>query len=152
MSSAVGEVAAPAGFHDLDRQRDGEVGLAGAGLAEQQDGPALLDEPQGREVGDEFAVNGGLEVEVELVDGAAEREPRVAQPGGHAPVTRGGGLVADELGEELDVGPVLALRGLGQGGEGLGGAVQLQIPEVVLEPLVQPRGHDDTPVHSQPCP
>ena len=38
------------------------MGLAAAGLAEEQDRPAGVHEPQGREVIDEFAVDGGLEL------------------------------------------------------------------------------------------
>lgn len=112
------------------------MGLAAAGLAEEQDRPALVDEAEGGEVVDELAVDGGLEVEVELVDGAAEREAGVAQSGGHAPVAGGGGLSADEVGEELDVGPVLAPGGLGEGGERVRGVTELQVAEVVLELVV----------------
>ena len=52
-----GEVAAPAGFDDGDGQSDREVGLAAAGLAQQQDRPVLFDEVQGGEVCDEFGVD-----------------------------------------------------------------------------------------------
>ena len=40
-----GEVAAVAGLDGADGE--GEVGLAAAGLSEQQDGPLLVDEAQG---------------------------------------------------------------------------------------------------------
>jgi hypothetical protein len=79
------------------------VGLAAAGLTEEQDRPAGVHEPQRGEVIDELAVDGGLEREVELVDGLAEREPGVAQPCGEPPVAGRVGLLGDEPGEELDV-------------------------------------------------
>ena len=101
-----GEVAAVAGLDGQGCDGHREVCLAAAGLSEKQDGPVLVDEPQGREVLDEFAVNGGLELVVEVIDGAPERELGVAQPGSETPVPVGGGLLGDELGEELDVGPL----------------------------------------------
>ena len=51
------EVAAVSGFDGADRQRDGEVGLAAAGLSEEQDRPVFVDESQAGEVLDEFAVH-----------------------------------------------------------------------------------------------
>jgi hypothetical protein len=128
--------------------------LAASWLAEKQHRAALLDEPQRREVLDQFAVHRGLELEVELVDGASEREPRVAQAGGHPPVAGGGGLAADEFGEERQMRPVLVAGGLGQRGECLRGVTELQVAEVVLELLVDPAGHGATvpPVQPQPSP
>ena len=55
-------------------------------LAEEQHGSAGVHEPQGGEVLDESPADGGLELEVELGDGLAEREPGVAEPGGETPV------------------------------------------------------------------
>src|SRR5690606_33760927 len=109
-----GEVAPPAGLDSSDGQGDGEVGFAAAGLTEEQDRAVLFDEPQGGEVLDEFAVDGGLELEVEVVDGLVEREPGVAQPGGEAPIARRGGFFGDEACEELDVGPVVGAGVVGE--------------------------------------
>ncbi|MEI2705369.1 MAG: hypothetical protein V9E89_08940 [Ilumatobacteraceae bacterium] len=58
---------------------------------------------QGGEVLDEFAVNAGLELEVEVLESTPVGEPGVAQPGGESPVAVGGGLLGDEPGEELDM-------------------------------------------------
>ena len=56
------------------RQADGEVGLAGAGRAEEHDVVAGGDEVEGAEVGDDVALEGALVVEVELLEGLAGRE------------------------------------------------------------------------------
>ena len=77
------------------------------GLTEEQNRPVLIDEPQGGEVLDEFAVHRWLELEVEVGEPSAVREPGVTQPGGESSVPIGGGLLGDESGEELDVGPVV---------------------------------------------
>jgi hypothetical protein len=104
-----GEVAAVAGLDRECCECDGEVGLAAAGLAEEQDRPVLVDEPQGGEVLDELAVDRRLELVVEVVDAAPVGELGVTQSGGEAPVAVRGCLFGDEAGEELDVGPVLGL-------------------------------------------
>ncbi len=77
----------------------------------------------GRLVGDEFGVDAGLELEVEVLDGLVERELRVAQPSCEAPVAGVDGLFVEEPGQELDVGPAVGAGVLGEGGEDLGGAV-----------------------------
>jgi hypothetical protein len=112
------------------------VGLAATGLTEEQDRPSGVHEPQRGEVVDEAAVDGGLELEVELGDGLAEREPGVAQPRREAPVAGGVGLFGDQAAEELDVGPVVAAGVLGEGGEHFGGAVELEVAEVVFDLFV----------------
>lgn len=92
--------------------------------------------PQGGEVVDEGPVDGGLEREVELGDGLAEREPGVAQPGVEASVAGGVGLFGDEPGQEVDVGPVVVAGVLGEGREALDRAVQLEVAEVVFDLFV----------------
>src|SRR5690606_8020384 len=91
---------------------------------------------------DQLAINRGLELVVEVVDAAPVREPRVTQPGSQPAVSVGGGLLGDESGEELDVGPVLDLRFLGEGGKDAGGGVQLEVAEVGFDLLVE--AHADT--------
>ena len=59
---AGGEVAPVAGLDGQGRQGDGQVGLAAAGLAEEHDRPALLDEAQRRQILHQLGVDGGLEV------------------------------------------------------------------------------------------
>ena len=83
--------------------------LAASWLTEEQNRPVLVDEPEGGEVLDEFAVDRGLELEVEVVDGLVEREPGVAEPGGEAPVAGVDRFFIEQAGEELDVSPVVGL-------------------------------------------
>lgn len=92
--SSGGEVAAVSGFDDCEG--DGEVGHAAAGLSEEQHRSVFLDEAQAGEVLDEFAVNCGPEVEVEVGHAPVEREPRIAHPCCEAPVAVGCGLRGDE--------------------------------------------------------
>ena len=112
------------------------MGFAAAGLAEEQDRSAGLHEPQRGEVVDEGPVDARLELEIELRDGLAEREAGVAQPGREAPVAGGVGLLGDQAGEELDVGPVVAAGVLGERREHLAGPVELQVAEVVFDLLI----------------
>ena len=60
------------------------------------------------------------------------------QPGSEAAVAGVDGLLVQEPGQELDVGPPLGAGVLREGGEDLGGAVQLQVAEVGLDLLVEP--------------
>ena len=69
-----GEHDAVAGVAGADRQADGEVGLAGAGRAEEHDVVAGGDEVEGAEVGDDVTLEGALVVAVELVEALAGRE------------------------------------------------------------------------------
>ena len=139
-----GEVAPIAG---LDRQ-DGECGRemrfpASRVWPKNRIGSAFFDEAQGGEVRDEFLVDGGLEGEVELVDGLAGGEAREPQPGGQASVAGGGALGGDHVRQVDHRWPVLGHGLLGQGGEALGRGVETEVAEVVLELLVGRRagGH-----------
>ena len=71
------------------RDGNGEVGLAATRLAQEQDRPSGVHEPQPGEVINEGRVDGGLELEVELSKGLSEREPGETAPGGEAPVAAG---------------------------------------------------------------
>ena len=104
-----GEVATPAGLDGADGERDSEMRLAASWLTEEENWPVLVDEPQGGEVLDELAVDRGLELEVEVLDGLAEREPGVAQPRREPPVAGVDRFLVEQPGEELDVGPLLCL-------------------------------------------
>ena len=88
------------------------------------------------QVVDELAVDGGLEGEVELLEGAPVGEVGEAQPGGQATVGGGGGLGGDDPFQVTDRGQLFGHRLLGQGGEALRGRVEPQIAEVVLQLLV----------------
>jgi hypothetical protein len=111
--------------------------FAATGLTEEQDGAVLVDEPQRRQVLDQLAIDRRLELVVEVVDAAPVRESRVTQPGREATISIGGGLLGDESRKELDVGPVVGFRLLGEGGEHARSSVQLQVAEVGLDLFVE---------------
>ena len=89
--------------------------------ASMSPGP-MADEAQRGQVRDQLAIEGGLELEVEVRHGAPEREAGEAQAGRQLAVGGGRGLFADDPGQELDVAPFLVLGLFGQGGEALGRA------------------------------
>jgi hypothetical protein len=64
-----------AGLHGLDPEGDGQVGLAHAGRAEQDDVLGPLHEAQARQLSDDLAVDRRLEVEVELLQGLDPGKP-----------------------------------------------------------------------------
>ena len=121
------------------------MGFAAPGLTEEQDGPVLLDEPQCGQVLDEFSVQRGLELKVEVGQCPSEREPGKAQSGGQLPVDGGRCLLADDPGQELDMAPLPGLGLFGQGGEALGRTVQTQVAEVVFQLFIKGVGHDPAP-------
>ena len=69
-----------AGLDGLDAEGDGEVGLADAGGAEEDDVLRPLHEAEARQLAEHLPVDRGLEVEVELVEGLQPREARQLQP------------------------------------------------------------------------
>jgi hypothetical protein len=93
---------------------DGEVGLATAGFAGEDEGAAVGDEVGG-EVGAEHGESeGGLEGEVEVVDGLEEGEVGGAGEALDAGLLTVSDLLGEEEGEEVAEGPLLLL---GAGGE-----------------------------------
>ena len=93
-----------------------------------------------------LAVEGGLELEVEVGECPAEREAGESQACSELPVDRGRRLLTDHPGQELDMAPLLGLGFLGQDGEALGRAVEPQVPEVVLQLFIEGVGHDPASV------
>ena len=77
------------------------MGFADAGRAEQQDVAALLDEAEGRKLGDQGAVELGLEVEVEPGQRLVDRVAREAKPGTLAAGAGGGDLDLEQALEHL---------------------------------------------------
>src|SRR5439155_13265976 len=97
-----GELDALAGQAGADRERDREVGLAGAGRAEQQNVFAGVEEVELAEVLDHRLFDRALEAEVELLEGLAGREAGGLDPGLAAVAIAGGDLGAEQdLGEPL---------------------------------------------------
>src|SRR4051794_14399155 len=96
-----GEEGAVASVGRGDAERDGEVRFADAGRPEQEDVAALLDEAEGRELGDERPVELGLEVEVEPGQRLVDRVTGEAEPGALAAGTGGGDLDLQQALEHL---------------------------------------------------
>ena len=134
-----GEVAAVAGFDGLGGQCHRQVGLAATGLAQKQHGPVLTDEAQRGQIGHELSIQARLELEIEIVHRPPVGEAGEAQPRREPTVGSRGGLFADDLGQELDMTPLLGLGLFGQGGEALRRTSELQVAEVVFELLIKPR-------------
>ena len=103
----------------------GQVGLAGAGRAEQHDVAGLGQEPAGCQGGD-LLTDGGLGVPVELLDGLACGEPGGADPQLGAGCVAGGDLAVEDRGEVLLVGPARVAGVVGQPGGCFGDPWRLQ--------------------------
>jgi hypothetical protein len=120
------EQGAVPGLAGLDGQGDREVGLAGAGRAEEADVGGFLDPGQLREMLDQWTFGAGLGGEVEVFQRLGRRERGVADA-----LARPGGLAGEDLGlaerlQELLVGarPPLALAPRsGPAGRGSAGAL-----------------------------
>jgi len=122
-------------------QRDGQVGLADAGRAEQDDVLAVGDEATRRELLNEPLVERRLEREVEIVERLDRGEVRNLHAHGDALAVLGVHLVAQELVEEVEV------RGLLVGGlaeervEPLGEMAQAQLLEMLDDACVYEVSH-----------
>src|SRR5262249_70758 len=115
-----------------DRQGDREVGLAGAGRAEQEDVVAGVEEVELAEVLDHGLLERALEAEVELLERLAGWEAGGLDPRFAAVAVAGGDLWAErEVGEPF-VAAGLLPRPLGErrqrpgGGRGLQGAEEVR--------------------------
>ena len=102
------------GLAGSDAQPGGEVGLAGAGRAEQEQVLPPNHEVEHAEVGDEVALESTGVVEVELLQALAGREPGGADPALAAVILPGGDLALQAGGQELLMGPVLGPGPVGQ--------------------------------------
>ena len=102
-----------------DAECGGEVGFAGSGRAEQHDVAGLGEEPAGGQRGDLLA-DGGLGVEVEVLQGLAGGEPGGPDPQLGAGGVAGGDFPFQHRGEVVLVGPAGVAGLVGQPGGGLG--------------------------------
>ena len=102
-----------------DAQAGGQVGLAGAGRAEQHDVAGFGEEPAGGQGGD-LLPDAGLGVEVELLDRLAGTEPGRPDPQLGAGCVPGGDLPVEDRGEVLLMGPAGVAGMIGQPGGGFG--------------------------------
>ena len=113
---------------------------------------AVAHEVELGQVTDDLGIDRGLEVEVELLQGLAEREVGEAQPGREPTLARGVHLGGDHLGQELERVFLRGARLFGQLGEHLLGAGELQVAEVVLDLLDEGRlAHDCPPKEPTPA-
>jgi hypothetical protein len=112
-----GERHPVAGLAGADAQADGQVGLAGAGGAEEDHVVAGGDEVQGAQVRDRVAFEAAGVVEVELFQALAGREAGGADAALAAVGLAGGDLALQAGGQELLVRPVLGAGALGQPGD-----------------------------------
>jgi hypothetical protein len=99
-----------------DRDPDGQVGLAGAGRAEEDHVLLRGDEVQGAEVLDQVAFEAAGVVEVELLQGLARGEPGGPDPAVTAVGLPGRHLALQAGDQELLVAPGLRPGSLGQPG------------------------------------
>ena len=120
------EVGTVATLDGLLGQRHRQASLAHAGRSQHQDVDGLSDGGQSRQFFDLALVYGGLEVEVELFQGALEREVRQLGPGGEVAFPAGGDLGAQELGQHLGVGQSLVGRGVQSVVQDLQGLLETQ--------------------------
>ncbi|GAA2406215.1 hypothetical protein GCM10010191_12760 [Actinomadura vinacea] len=109
-----GERDAVAGLAGPDAQADRQVGLAGAGRAEEHHVLPGGDEVQGAQVRDGLALERALMVEVEVLDRLAGREPGGADAGFTAVGFAGGDLALQAGGQELLMAPGLGPGSFGQ--------------------------------------
>jgi hypothetical protein len=103
-----------AGLAGPDRQADGEMGLAGAGRAEEDHVLPAGDEVQRAQVGDQVAFEGAGVVEVELLQALAGREAGGADAALAAVGLPRGRFALQAGDEELLMRPGLGPRAIGE--------------------------------------
>jgi len=89
-----------------DAERDREVGLAGAGRAEQDDVLLAVQEVELAEMQDRLAPQAGLEGEVEFFERLAGGEPRGLDPGLAAVAVAAVGLGLEQRRSEALIGTI----------------------------------------------
>ena len=124
---------AVAGQAGADAERDGEVGLAGAGRAEQDDVLAAGEEVQLGEVQDGVAAQRGLKGEVEFLDRLAGREAGGLDAGLAAVAVAAVDLGLEQGGGELLIAPLFVAGAVGELGQRPGRRRGLERPEEVRE-------------------
>ena len=95
------EVSAVAILDGPQRQGDGQVGLAHAGRSQQQDVGGFGDEGQVGQFLDQPLVDGGLEGEVELLEGTLKGQMGQPSTSGEVAFPTGGYLHAEQFGQHL---------------------------------------------------
>ena len=118
------------------------MGFPASGLAEEQEGRPSLTKRRVARSWTSFLSMEGWKVKSNSSMVLRAGRERI-EPGGEAAVAGGGALGGDHVGQVDHWRPVLGHGLFGHGGEALGGGVELQVAEVVLELLVRRRagGH-----------
>jgi hypothetical protein len=129
--SGAGEERGVAGLDGGPAERDGEVGLADAGRAEDEDVLRLGDVAAHRELPDELLVHRGLKLEVEVLEHLHGREVGDLDAHGDPLALLGPDLLAQDDVEEVHVGRLGASRVGEQGVELLGDAAQPEAVQVL---------------------
>ena len=123
----------------------GEVGLADAGRAQEDDILGVLQEAHGSQFQDLALVNGGLETEVEVLKGLAHGDA------GHADLVLvgaaalAGSLLREDVIQHFDDVQIILHGPLQVVVQGRKGALHLQDFQVVLDALVEDITHDPPP-------
>ena len=113
--------------------RDAQVGLAGAGRAEQDDVLAAGEEVELAEMQHRLAPQAGLEGEVELLERLAGREARGLDAGLAAVAVAAVGLGLEQRGGEALEAPLLGAGPIGELGQRPRGRGRLELAEQVGE-------------------
>ena len=122
-----------AGEAGADRDGDREVGLAGAGRAQEDDVLARVQEVELAQVLDDLALDAALEGEVELLERLARREARGLDAALAAVALPGGDLGRQQGFGEALIAPLLLACTVGELGQRSGGGRRLERPEQVRE-------------------
>jgi hypothetical protein len=112
---------------------DGQVGLAAAWLAGEDEAAAIGDEVRGEVRADEGEADGGLEGEVEILDGFEEGEAGLAGKALKARLLAVGHFLGDESGKEVVVGPVFAFGPVAELAVDAGGVGEVEALEQQVE-------------------
>jgi hypothetical protein len=130
------EVDAVSVFDGLEGEADGQVSFPDAWRTEEQDVLAVVEEAEGRELGDSLAGHLGLGLEVELFECLGPGQPRELEVGLHAALEAGGELDVEEFVEDLDAELLSLLGAFEYGIERAEGRFHLEFLELVADPLI----------------
>ena len=129
----------------LESQCHGQVCLAHAGRAQEQDVAGFGYEGQVGQLLDLALVDGGLEAKVKLFQGALEGQVRHSGLGGEVAFPAGGHLSAQQLCQHVGVGQLLVGRGVQGVVQDLDGLLEAQDLQV-LAGLFQGDRRHSTPL------
>jgi hypothetical protein len=94
------------------RDGDGEMGFPATRFSHEDEASSLGDEVRGESGAKEREAHGGLQGEVEVIDGLEEGKARAPRETPESRLLPLGDLLGDEKGEKVPVGPLLVLSSL----------------------------------------